>query len=616
MAPQSLSESDDEYHSLSGAEPDDDDEGNEAGELEDPPVHPLASLQGPFEESIHESALAAEEQQQRRPASPTAPDAETRRKKLLERQQYDDSWTTRWKQRSTARYHPLFKLMAQIVFGMHLLHQQLAKSEAAVINIMQTHVDEVDGFLVKTGADFDLAIKDIDERARFLRLPMAHLDVLEGMLNEKKYRTDLLEGNEKIERIIERSAKAMNAALADVRRGIAATQELGKYLKSIRSDWAFDNPSFASVFRAMVGNEDAWTRCLRDLQMKGNRLGVALVQLGTVTGEMSKLVAVASRGNKSQSFSRPISESSAPQSSTLKSKFASPPLKRDATNSATEKPLPREPDLVDGAVRATIPKLHPVPFHTRFEQPRSNPQPPWIIAEARVERSKSQTRKPQTRFEKRYEIAKELSKEFESLASTERLGPKRTEPERPSIAGAARQIEEKTEQVSPSTSAQIDSMRRRESRESRTSEKIGAAQRAHSLSNGGPLNSHPPDQIQERPPYQCNAMDGVERSFSVQSEHASPSATDDSAYHSSSDKPAARGKTELSPTMRSSSNLTLFPKMAGPVTPPARNTQSNIKTTPSPTLERSATGTTRGKGSPFSIKNILHRKQKSSDVAA
>lgn len=73
----------------------------EDGEQDDelaPPEHPLKSMQGPFEESILESSL-----EQQRPASRS--NAEARRQKLLDAQRFDESWTTRWKQRPEAQYH-------------------------------------------------------------------------------------------------------------------------------------------------------------------------------------------------------------------------------------------------------------------------------------------------------------------------------------------------------------------------------------------------------------------------------------------------------------------------------------------------------------------------------
>ncbi|EMD00180.1 hypothetical protein BAUCODRAFT_63384, partial [Baudoinia panamericana UAMH 10762] len=249
-------------------------------------------MQAAFEESIRDSTEEAD-------ASPALcdVDAETRRKQLLEAQQYDDSWATRWRQPANTQHHPVMKLMAQVVFGLHLLQQGQAKSNPEVVKILQIHVNEVDSFLERTSQDFDLAIADIEERLRHLRMPMNHLDVFNKLLDDKKFRTQLLDGNDKIEEIIDRTARAMNGALSDVKQGLKATQELRRYLSSVESEWPQGEDDIAVVFGAMRGNEQGWTTYMKELQTKGNKLGDSLIQLGTITGQMSKLAAAASRRN-------------------------------------------------------------------------------------------------------------------------------------------------------------------------------------------------------------------------------------------------------------------------------------------------------------------------------
>jgi hypothetical protein len=44
----------------------------------------------------------------------------------------------------------------------------------------------VDSFLERTWEDFDSANKDIEERIRYLNMPMKHAEVFEKMLDEKK----------------------------------------------------------------------------------------------------------------------------------------------------------------------------------------------------------------------------------------------------------------------------------------------------------------------------------------------------------------------------------------------------------------------------------------------
>lgn len=382
-----VSESDDdEYHSLGSpadATPGDEVADEEDGEsTSEPPVHPVPSMQAAFEESILEATTTTTATATEGGADDgwTSPSAESRRRQLLESHRYDDSWKTRWKQRPGAQYHPLLKLIAQIVFGLHLLQQEQAKSNEEVVRILQTHVNEVDSFLERTSDDFDMAITDIEERIRHLKLPMQHLEVFDNMLDDKGFRTQLLDGNEKIERIIDRTAKAMNAALMDIQRGLHTTQELGKYLDSVKDQWPTHDKAIINVYVAMRGNEQGWMQYLKALQLKGNNLGHVLVQLGTLIGEMAKMAAVASRRNRPTS--PPRSSKSVPTSPALRSKFSRggaevPPVPSfGSRNLSLNKPLPREPDAVDGAAQFTISRLQSVPSTQRYERPRQAPQSP------------------------------------------------------------------------------------------------------------------------------------------------------------------------------------------------------------------------------------------------
>lgn len=369
-----------DYYSLSGNEPEDEEDDAESEAME-PPVHPVPAMQAAFEESIVEST-----QDDEAPRHSHERDAEVRRQKLLNSQQYDESLNSRWNQRTTAQHHPLVKLLAQIIFGMHLLQQEQAKSEEEVVRILQTHVHEVDSFLERTSEDFDLAIKDIEERIRFLKLPMKHLEVFNTMLDEKKFRTQLLDGNEKIEKIIERTAAAMNAALMDVETGIQGNRELSRYLDSVHDKWPREKRAISDVFGAMRGNEQGWMGYLRDLQAKGKTLGKNLERLGQVIAHMSKLAAAASRRNKSQgdrAYGSPPGSKSAPISPGLRSKFAQdpapPPLPGSppSRSASLNKPLPREPAVVAGPTQVGKANgVHPVPLAERFEKPRQTPKYP------------------------------------------------------------------------------------------------------------------------------------------------------------------------------------------------------------------------------------------------
>lgn len=221
----------------------------------------------------------------------------SRRKMLLEQEKYERTVAGKWKQKPGEKFHPLWKLVAQISFGMHLLHQQLAKSDDEVIKILQAHVDEIDGFLERTTEDFNLAQKDINERINYLQLPLKHSEVFDTMLDDRPFRKAIVDGNEKIEHIVDRTMAAMKDALKDVQKGLDATRELGKFLMRLEKAWDNRSEEHASVYHAMVGNTEGWSRAFMTLQQKGNTLGVSLVQLGGIIGEIQRRAGMASRRN-------------------------------------------------------------------------------------------------------------------------------------------------------------------------------------------------------------------------------------------------------------------------------------------------------------------------------
>lgn len=261
---------------------------------EAPPIHPVATMQGAFEESMAETM---NEDGPDIPDRYSKADSVTRRKMLLEQEQYERTVAGRWKQRPGEKYHPLWKLVAQISFGIHLLQQGLAKSDEEVLKILQTHVDEVDGFLERTTEDFDLAQGDINERIHYLKLPLEHGQVFDQMLADRSFRVAIVEGNEKIEHIIDRTAAAMNDALKDVQKGLDATRELAKYMTRIDKQWEDRSEEHDSVYMAMIGNIEGWTRAFLTLQSKGVHLRKGLVELGTIVAEMQRRAGAASRKN-------------------------------------------------------------------------------------------------------------------------------------------------------------------------------------------------------------------------------------------------------------------------------------------------------------------------------
>lgn len=253
-----------------------------------PPAHPVPTLQGPFEESMIESVDDS--------ADVDVPiDAVTRRTVLLEAPTYERIIAGRWRQKLGEKYHPLWKLIAQMTFGLHLLARDLAKSEDEVMKILQAHVDDIDGFLERTSEDFDLAHSDMHERLRCLRLPLQHGDVFDRMLEDRSFRASILEGNEKIEHIVGRTKKALKDSMKDVQKGFDATNVLDTYISGLTRTWQRDSPEHEAVYVAMVGNVEGWKKAFMDLHLQGNKVGGVLKKLMEIVAEMEKRAAAVSR---------------------------------------------------------------------------------------------------------------------------------------------------------------------------------------------------------------------------------------------------------------------------------------------------------------------------------
>jgi hypothetical protein len=171
----------------------------------------------------------------------------------------------------------------------------MAKSDEDVLNILQVHIDEVDGFLGRTTEDFDLAIEDISERLRCLKLPLEHGEIFDIMLEDRTFRTQIVDGNEKIEHISHRTTMAMTDASKDVQHGLEATRELAQYMVKLDRVWTNRRHDQNEVYNAMSGNAEGWFRCFMTLQTKGNALGSLLIQLESIVAELQKRAGVASR---------------------------------------------------------------------------------------------------------------------------------------------------------------------------------------------------------------------------------------------------------------------------------------------------------------------------------
>lgn len=297
------------------------------GSMIQAPSHPVFQLQGPFEESMLESV-------QDDPDIDIYVDPIVRRNTLLEAPVYTRVVAGRWKQKPGERFHPLWKLIAQISFGIHLLAENMAKSEDEVMQILQAHVDEIDGFLERTTEDFDLAQEDIQERLRCLKLPLSHPATFDKMLEDRNFRLSIVEGNEKIEHIVERTTQAMKDSLKDVQKGLDSASCLEIYLQKLSHTWIRQTVEHEAVFVAMLGNVEGWRKAFMSLHRQGGKLGGSLRKLTDIVNEMQARAGEVSRrllhqargyggSHHSQVMGRP-----APGGNTLTSRFQSASAKQ------------------------------------------------------------------------------------------------------------------------------------------------------------------------------------------------------------------------------------------------------------------------------------------------
>ncbi|CRK46439.1 hypothetical protein BN1723_016674, partial [Verticillium longisporum] len=165
------------------------------------PLHPIHSMQAAFAESLLEvtDGKPAEKPKIR------FGDAKARREELISQERDEELLSAQWRFRPGQQQHELMKLMSQISFGVYLLLNGMANSASQVVNILQGHIDEVDEFLEVTMEDFQQASADLKERIDYLRLPMENLEVFEKLLEDRNFRLQIVEGNEKIEHILART---------------------------------------------------------------------------------------------------------------------------------------------------------------------------------------------------------------------------------------------------------------------------------------------------------------------------------------------------------------------------------------------------------------------------
>ncbi|KAA8650009.1 uncharacterized protein ATNIH1004_002689 [Aspergillus tanneri] len=199
------------------------------------------------------------------------------------------------KELAKSKYHPFWKLSSQISFGVHLLAKRLAKSDAEVLKILQAHVDEMDGFLGRTVEDFLIIQLDVRTRVQYLSLPLANLNVLDEMLDDRQFRLAMMNYNEKIEHAINRYTTTVSDTLKDIQKGKEAIGALWQFLGQLAKNNAPLSSKLVAVYNAMLANTEGWNIAFSKLHRKGVALESALSQLGLTITEMQRRVGVASR---------------------------------------------------------------------------------------------------------------------------------------------------------------------------------------------------------------------------------------------------------------------------------------------------------------------------------
>lgn len=231
------------------------------------------------------------------------------------------------------RYHPFWKLISQMVFGVHLLARRLAISEPQVMKILQTHVDEMDGFLQRTTEDFLIIHMDVRTRIQYLSLPLQNLRVFDQMLEDRNFRLSLVAYHDQIEHAVSRFTLSITDAIRDLRKGKEAISVLWHYLLEMSGDGCFETHSLKAFYQAMMDNLEGWLEAFSKLRRRGTSLQKALAQLALAVTEMQRRVGVASRKD-ARSFIKP--PKTATRTRSVRKLFSPLP---------SEKPLPRDPLL-------------------------------------------------------------------------------------------------------------------------------------------------------------------------------------------------------------------------------------------------------------------------------
>lgn len=323
-------------------------EGEEEDEEDITPVHPLPSMQAPFEESMTDIPNQQNLSSFRLPQPDRFKDQAQQRWQLQAptEEGFNISYNAKWRALPGAKHHPIDKIFAQIIFGIHLLVQGMEKSVPEVTSILQDFVVEFDRFQQRVDEDLEIARDDLTTLFGHMSLPLQHVNVFDTLLNDPSFRQQTIEGNKRIERLVMRCNQLMHDYRIDLKRFKECNIEFNLYLFRIGNDWTQDRKDLNSINRAMRIDATQWDKNVIALIKK---LKIVFEDLRRVTDclvEFDKRCAAANRRALSSRSSSRVSARSQPSQSTVPS-IPTAPVPKIRPQYLLDKPLPKVPDNAD-----------------------------------------------------------------------------------------------------------------------------------------------------------------------------------------------------------------------------------------------------------------------------
>lgn len=273
------------------------------------PVHPIPSLQDAFTESLDEATHGTLVDKPKLRAL----DAVERRERLIAQDRDAVPFDATWRYRPGQRQHELFKLLAQISFGVYLMLNGMANSTAQVVTILQGHIDEVDEFLEVTLEDLAQATHDLNGRIDHLKLPLSNINVFEELLEDRNFRCEILEGNEKIDHVLSRTNMAMKQWDDDIDAGLQCTAAFTSWLHDeTEATLGTVRPDLADVLDAMKGNAEGWLNAFDEINDAVQEVSSLIIRLTTVIAEMEKKAGEVSRRTWVSARAEPTTQATRP----------------------------------------------------------------------------------------------------------------------------------------------------------------------------------------------------------------------------------------------------------------------------------------------------------------